>query len=474
MTDVPEQKPVVFDMDRLELVLNAPFDHFKKPGAVVTSGTGGEHIYIDNGASILAVAHLDTVQHANYFDIVDRGKDGCIIYSPSVDDRLGAYIILDILPKLGVNIDILFTDGEEIGRSTAANFTAPEGKSYNWMFQFDRAGDDVVMYQYDTPANRALLVAAGLKPGNGSFTDICKLDKLGVSGFNFGTGYANNHSVWAYFDLGVCIDMIEGFLKFYHANKDTRLVHESKPAVTSHTYDVYDHYSPHSYGSHWQNSDKREGSTVRYGNGHKERWNISQGKWERWDEQKKTWYFPDAPRKDTKPNAKPGAIQVKKPGTDEWLTFDTFDEYKAWRDKEDGNKQPTPPHCYTCKKEVGITDRALNCFDDTGLCLECYSEVYEALYDEADWPHKNGNEQQVASLLRRLREDPEDLTVNGDPLLLEAGDGSDTCDQCGMTIDMKTEHSVDCFLEQGVCLDCFAKLCGVSWEKYLSEADGGL
>ena len=49
-----------------------------------------------------------------------------MVHSGALDDRLGAYIILDLLPKLGINVDVLLTVGEEQGRSTA-NFFAPLG-----------------------------------------------------------------------------------------------------------------------------------------------------------------------------------------------------------------------------------------------------------------------------------------------------------------------------------------------------------
>src|SRR5262249_13897923 len=53
--------------------------------------------YRDNGASVLAVAHLDTVvgnrERAPYFYDTPRGP---AIRSGALDDRLGAYVILGI------------------------------------------------------------------------------------------------------------------------------------------------------------------------------------------------------------------------------------------------------------------------------------------------------------------------------------------------------------------------------------------
>ncbi len=48
---------------------------------------------------------------------------------------------------MGINVDVLLTTGEEMGQSSAAYFD-PGEKKYNWMFQFDRGGTDVVTYDY--------------------------------------------------------------------------------------------------------------------------------------------------------------------------------------------------------------------------------------------------------------------------------------------------------------------------------------
>ena len=104
----------------------------------------------DNGSDILAVAHLDTVagRKARTARIVDT-EAGPVIHSRALDDRLGAYVILDMLPKLGLTFDWLLTTGEESGMSTAAFFDAP--KKYRWIIEFDRGGTDVVMYHYEDP-----------------------------------------------------------------------------------------------------------------------------------------------------------------------------------------------------------------------------------------------------------------------------------------------------------------------------------
>src|SRR3954465_12674834 len=79
------------------------------------------------GATVLAVAHCDFVDcdSSHFF-----AKDG-IVWSSRLDDRLGVYTILDVLPMLGINVDVLLTDGEESCNSTARYFDVKE-HDYKW------------------------------------------------------------------------------------------------------------------------------------------------------------------------------------------------------------------------------------------------------------------------------------------------------------------------------------------------------
>lgn len=172
---------------------------------------GSAYRFIDNGANILAVAHLDI--HPNIADNNFFGESEGRVYSPALDDRLGVYILLDLLPSLGVKVDVLLTDDEEIGRSTAQLFEST--KAYNWMFQFDRHGTDVVMYQYHSSGLCDLLESVGFKVGNGSFSDICYLDHLGISGFNFGTGYYKEHTLTCYANLSEVEVQVKRFVAFF-------------------------------------------------------------------------------------------------------------------------------------------------------------------------------------------------------------------------------------------------------------------
>lgn len=206
------------------------------------------YLYLDRGedSRVLFVAHLDTVNdfwtpikgktapkwEKPNFAIKSNKKYGDYVQSIALDDRLGVYAGLYMLPELGVNCDILLTLDEEIGASTAKNFKT--SKQYNWIFSFDRHDLNPVLYQYDTDEMRDKLESVGYRVSHGTFSDICYLDHLGVSGINFGIGYQNEHSnkCIAYFDdFDYCIDM---FVKFYEKYKDEYMPYTPIPKTYTH------------------------------------------------------------------------------------------------------------------------------------------------------------------------------------------------------------------------------------------------
>lgn len=191
---------------------------------------GNQYTYIDNGSDILAVCHLDTVQHCNHFDkiVIDNEVN---IFNSQLDDRLGIYTILDLLPSLGINFDILLTENEEAGQSTAQYFQIK--KKYNWIVEFDRAGQDCVTYDCDCEDI--------LKPyftiGFGTFSDITSLVSACAS-FNIGIGYYNEHSKRAYFIESQYISQIEKFIEFYNDYRNIYIPYQEKKYST----DWHDRY----------------------------------------------------------------------------------------------------------------------------------------------------------------------------------------------------------------------------------------
>ncbi len=173
----------------------------------------GPYYFRDNGSDILAVAHLDTIQHHRHFGCLEENRDR--IYNCQLDDRLGAWIILDLLPSMDIETDILLTTGEESGMSTASRFTTP--KEYNWIVEFDRSGTDVVTYDMESD-EWLILIQKERKVGRGSYSDISELNHFGVCAANWGIGYYRNHSLASYFNVSELVDTIERFHCFFNAN----------------------------------------------------------------------------------------------------------------------------------------------------------------------------------------------------------------------------------------------------------------
>lgn len=191
-------------------------------------GQGRFLTFVDNNADVLGVAHTDTVADrvsaprsllgrplARY----SRNKD--TICSIQLDDRLGVYFLTELLPSMGVTLDWLLTDCEEVGFSTARDFVP--AKPYNWVVGFDRRGLDVVMYQYHSNKWKARLQEVGMKLTTGSYSDIRELGHLGVVGFNWGIGYRDEHTPRCRVHLPDVQYSAWAFSSFYEEWKDTPL-----------------------------------------------------------------------------------------------------------------------------------------------------------------------------------------------------------------------------------------------------------
>ena len=165
----------------------------------------------DHNSLVLGVAHLDTVM------ALAPIKRKSIIYAPQLDDRLGVWCLLHGLPMRGIKIDILLTTDEEHMNSTAQDFIP--NKQYNWVIEFDRAGTDIVTYQY-TDFNETLH-NAGFRVNRGSYSDICELEHLNCLCANIGIGYHNQHTINCYADLRDTNAQLDHFAEFYWRNRAT-------------------------------------------------------------------------------------------------------------------------------------------------------------------------------------------------------------------------------------------------------------
>lgn len=195
-----------------------------------TPGPHGANWYAfkDNGSSILAVAHLDTcVPHDRRKTVLADTAGGQVVYSGALDDRLGAYVLSSLLPEMGLEFDLLFTVGEEMGMSTAEHFDPRQhhSRDYDWIIEFDRGGTDVVLYQYEDDDLIERVEATGARVEQGIFSDISYMEHLGVKALNWGVGYRDYHSTRGHVWLDDLFEMIEYFLLFHEENAGQCLPH---------------------------------------------------------------------------------------------------------------------------------------------------------------------------------------------------------------------------------------------------------
>lgn len=209
---------------------------------------GRPRAYRPGTTPILAVAHCDTVLDSNVF-AVDK-KLG-VVMSPNLDDRLGVYTLLELLPRLGIKPHVLLSTDEERCASTAEGFAPPKGQAFNWMFSFDRRGSGAVTYQYDEMIPH---LKGFFEVKRGSFSDLSVLDSLGVAGVNIGTAYHDEHSYGCRMYEAEFFTQIAAFVQFWNAKKDTAIPHAASrgPKRRSQSWgyggygkydDPYDHHS---------------------------------------------------------------------------------------------------------------------------------------------------------------------------------------------------------------------------------------
>jgi len=219
MRESDDMKRLTFPINTIRERCNQGLKEFEHLGKTVWTQNGLRYIYIDNGADVLAVCHLDFVSGSRHF-YSQYAHNEPYIFSSRLDDRLGLFVILDILPKLGLKYDVLLTDGEESARSTGEYFEPT--KHYNWAFSFDRNGTDVVLYQFDY--HNKLVTALeeiGCNIGWGSWSDIAGMNQLGCAAMNFGVGYRQEHSTLCHAPLYDMAYMITKFVRFYKTHKNT-------------------------------------------------------------------------------------------------------------------------------------------------------------------------------------------------------------------------------------------------------------
>lgn len=184
-------------------------------------------IFIDRDSDVLFVSHIDTVKKPKFIRKTKRR-----IYASGLDNRLGCLIAYELSKEL--KADLLICDHEEMARSSGQFH---ELKEYNWIVEFDRAGDDVVTYDLDCKDFRRAL-SDYWKIGFGCFSDVCQLN-TNVCCMNVGIGYEFAHSVDSYVCKKTMNRQIEKFKQFYQEHKDTQYKQDKQ----DDKFDVFDYWN---------------------------------------------------------------------------------------------------------------------------------------------------------------------------------------------------------------------------------------
>ncbi len=176
-------------------------------------------LFVDRGASVLFVAHLDTVQKPKF---VRESRSKKTIYAQGLDDRLGCLLAVELSQELSA--DLLLTDYEESGRTTIQYH---EIKDYNWIVELDREGSDVVTYDLDCDEFRQAL-REYWQIGFGTYSDICTANTNACC-FNLGIGYELAHSKDSYCNVKTVFKQIDLFKEFYAKYQNQQFVRDFVP-----------------------------------------------------------------------------------------------------------------------------------------------------------------------------------------------------------------------------------------------------
>lgn len=165
----------------------------------------GQFEFHDNGADVLFVAHLDTVQDGvpKITKVNEKTRE---IFHPCLDNRLGLLAIRALIPHfIKGPYDVLLTTGEESGKSTAREFARDHKEimgRYKVAISFDRGFETPALYSSLRDKKwREAIAALGFKPESGSFSDTTILADAGMRIVNLPCGMRDYHGKKAYAKL---------------------------------------------------------------------------------------------------------------------------------------------------------------------------------------------------------------------------------------------------------------------------------
>jgi hypothetical protein len=176
--------------------------------------------FLVNKPKILFIAHRDTVRKPAGMVIFNN-----YIISPVIDNRLGMNLGVNLAKTFNF-IDILITDGEEMGMSTARFIPKKVVEKYNWIFSIDRMGKYPVTYHhYNSQAYKSLIRIFG-SIAYGTFSDISEIDE--VFCINFPAGHQSDHQELNYGRLDDIEDCFNKIVEFILENQDIKYRDENR------------------------------------------------------------------------------------------------------------------------------------------------------------------------------------------------------------------------------------------------------
>lgn len=259
----------------------------KLPGAKAYGSQEAFFVVMKRGepTAPLLIAHLDVVGAAKWASPLppprfEQTSNGVKVVTPSLDDRLGGYIISQLCKRF-TGVNLLFTTNEEVGRSTAGGFVRAEtrlehGLNPNVLIQFDRHRlveqgvfvPSAVMYEYTTDEWVTRLKELGVKEQTGTFSDISLMLPLGVAGINFSCAYTYEHTPQCNADMKDVEKMVEIGAAFIEAYGGERQVHDADAARSFSLKKLSNlYYRPlylgTEYGGDWHGFGQREAPHLR-------------------------------------------------------------------------------------------------------------------------------------------------------------------------------------------------------------------
>lgn len=240
------------DLELLEKFCKMGHDEFRDPIGISYTGDGVLSL-IDNNADILGVAYIGEEYPEEVF--FSKNKKVGQVWSPVLRQRLGAHILINELPALGVEADILIVSDNSLGSSNADVFFG--ATEYNWMFSFDLPKTGVALYEYENDHLVAELQSRGfVVRDDPEYAAIEDLWFMGVAGFNFGNGILGEGK-FANLLIRLAEKQMHRFVRFYRALAGQMFEYDPADqfdnevlATNTDDGDIYDFSGPKSFESY--------------------------------------------------------------------------------------------------------------------------------------------------------------------------------------------------------------------------------